>query len=106
MLTGYFDPADKSAEFKHTWQKLYDYATMNEYQETHYMQALGAILKGEAYEIFTEFKSMDRGLDELLDYFASVYTKKEVWQQTEGQLMNSQGTKMSQLQLAWNEQFW
>jgi len=76
MLTGYFDPADKSAEFKHTWQKLYDYATMNEFQETHYMQALGAILKGEAYEIFTEFKSMDRGLDELLDYFASVYTKK------------------------------
>jgi len=42
-LTGYFDPADKSADFKHTWQKLYDYATMNEYQEDYYMQALGAI---------------------------------------------------------------
>jgi len=48
MLTGYFDPKDPSAVFKHTWQKLLDYARMNEYQEEHYMQALGAILKGEA----------------------------------------------------------
>jgi hypothetical protein len=76
MLTGYFDPKDPSAVFKHTWQKLLDYARMNEYQEEHYMQALGAILKGEAYEIFTEFKSMDRSLEDILDYFASVYTSK------------------------------
>jgi hypothetical protein len=76
MLTGYFDPADKSSDFKHTWQKLLDYASMNSYQEDHYMQALGSILKGEAYETFSEFKAMNKPLGEILDYFAGVYTKK------------------------------
>lgn len=76
MLTGYFDPTDKNSDFKHTWQKLLDYGSMNEFQEDHYMQALGSILKGEAYETFTEFKSMNKSLEEILDYFAGVYTKK------------------------------
>jgi len=76
MLTGYFDPNDKSHDFKHTWQKLLDYGSMNEFQEEHYMQALGSILKGEAYENFTEFKSMNKSLEDILDYFAGVYTKK------------------------------
>ena len=76
MLTGYFDPSDKSHDFKHTWQKLLDYGTMNEFQEEHYMQALGSILKGEAYETYTEFKTMNKSLEDILDYFAGVYTKK------------------------------
>jgi len=76
MLTGYFDPADKSADFKHTWQKLLDYGTMNDFQEEHYLQALGSILRGEAYEIFTEYKQFHRTLKETLDYFSGVYTKK------------------------------
>jgi hypothetical protein len=76
MLTGYFDPNDKTHDFKHTWQKLLDYGTMNEFQEEHYMQALGSILKGEAYETFTEFKTMNKSLEDILDYFAGVYTKK------------------------------
>jgi hypothetical protein len=76
MLTGYFDPNDKTHDFKHTWQKLLDYGTMNEFQEEHYMQALGSILKGEAYETYTEFKTMNKNLGDILDYFAGVYTKK------------------------------
>ena len=76
MLTGYFDPSDKSHDFKHTWQKLVDYGSMNQFQEEHYMQALGSILKGEAYENFTEFKSMNKSLKDILDYFSGVYTKK------------------------------
>jgi hypothetical protein len=76
MLTGYFDPSDKSADFKHTWQKLLDYGTMNDFQEQHYLQALGSILRGEAYEIFTEYKQLKKSLEETLDYFAGVYTKK------------------------------
>ena len=39
MLTGYFDPNDKSHDFKHTWQKLLDYGSLNEFQEEQYMQA-------------------------------------------------------------------
>ena len=76
MLTGYFDPNEKSHDFKHTWQKLLDYGSMNEFQEEHYMQALGSILKNEAYETFTEFKQMNKSLSDILDYFAGVYTKK------------------------------
>jgi len=34
MLTGYFDPMDKSADFKPTWQKLYDYGGMKERCQT------------------------------------------------------------------------
>ncbi len=67
---------DKSADFKHTWQKLLDYGTMNDFQEEHYLQALGSILRGEAYEIFTEYKQFHRTLKETLDYFSGVYTKK------------------------------
>jgi hypothetical protein len=40
------------------------------------MEALGSILKHEAYETFIEFKYTNRTLDEILDYFAGVYTKK------------------------------
>ena len=76
MLTGYFDPNEKSHDFKHTWQKLLDYGTQNDFQEEHYMQALGSILKGEAYETYTEFKTMNKSLEDILDYFAGVYTKK------------------------------
>jgi hypothetical protein len=76
MLTGYFDPNDKSHDFKHTWQKLLDYGSLNEFQEEQYMQALGSILKNEAYENFIEFKATNKPLEEILDYFAGVYTKK------------------------------
>jgi hypothetical protein len=40
------------------------------------MTALGAILKKEAYETFCDFKQTDRSLEEILEYFATVYTKK------------------------------
>ena len=76
MVTGYFDPSDKDSDFKHTWQKLLDYGTLGNFEENHYLQALSAILKKEAYETFTEFRSTGRSLDEILDYFAKVYTKK------------------------------
>ena len=76
MLTGYFDPNDKNHDFKHTWQKLLDYGSLNEFQENQYMQALGSILKNEAYETFIEFKATNKPLEEILDYFAGVYTKK------------------------------
>jgi hypothetical protein len=76
VLTGYFDPNDKSHDFKHTWQKLLDYGSQNEFQEEHYMQALGSILKQEAYETYVEFKTSNKSLTEILDYFANVYTKK------------------------------
>ena len=76
MLTGYFDPNDKSHDFKHTWQKLLDYGSLNDFQEEQYMQALGSILKNEAYENFIEFKATNKPLSEILDYFAGVYTKK------------------------------
>ena len=76
MVTGYFDPTDKEADFKHTWQKLLDYGTTNNFDEPHYLQALSAILKREAYETFSDFRSTNRSLDEILEYFAKVYTKK------------------------------
>jgi len=76
MLTGYFDPNDKLHDFKHTWQKLLDYGVMNEFQEAQYIQALGSILKHDAYETYVEFKAANKPLKEMLDYFASVYTKK------------------------------
>ena len=76
MLTGYFDPNDKSHDFKHTWQKLLDYGSLNKFQEEQYMQALGSILKNEAYKNLIEFKATNKPLEEILDYFAGVYTKK------------------------------
>ena len=76
MVTGYFDPQDPTADFKHTWQKLLDYGTPLYFRETHYMQALSAILKKEAYEIFNDFKAAGRDLNAILDYFSKVYTKK------------------------------
>ena len=76
MVTGYFDPQDKDSDFKHVWHKLLDYGQINNYGETHYMTALGAILKKEAYETFCDFKQTDRSLEEILEYFATVYTKK------------------------------
>jgi hypothetical protein len=76
MVTGYFDPQDKESDFKHVWHKLLDYGQINNYGETHYMTALGAILRKEAYETFCDFKQTDRSLEEILEYFATVYTKK------------------------------
>ena len=76
MVTGYFDPQDKDSDFKHVWHKLLDYGQINNYGETHYMTALGAILKKEAYDTFCDFKQTDRSLEEILEYFATVYTKK------------------------------
>ena len=76
MLTGYFDPNDKATDFKHVWQKLVDYGMMNQFQMEQYVQALGSILKNDAYETYVEFRASNKSLDEMLDYFASVYTKK------------------------------
>ena len=76
MVTGYFDPNDKESDFKHVWHKLLDYGQSQNYGETHYMQALGAVLKKEAYETFCDFRQTDRSLEEILEYFATVYTKK------------------------------
>ena len=76
MVAGYFDPNDKEADFKHTWQKLLDYGTNNRFMEHHYLQALSAMLRKEAYETFNEFRTTGRTLDEILEYFAKVYTKK------------------------------
>jgi len=39
MLTGYFDPNDKSTDFKHVWQKLVNYGTMNQFQKGQYVQS-------------------------------------------------------------------
>ena len=76
MVTGYFDPSDKESDFKHVWHKLLDYGKSENYGETHYMQALGAVLKKEAYETFCDFKQTERSLTEILEHFAIVYTKK------------------------------
>ena len=76
MVTGYFDPNDKESDFKHVWHKLLDYGQAQNYGESHYMTALGAILKKEAYETYSDFKQTDRTLTEILEYFAKVYTKK------------------------------
>jgi hypothetical protein len=76
IQTGFFDPADKTHDFKHIWQKLLKYGSRNDYQESHYMEALGSILKNEAYETFMEFEETGKSLEEILDYFANVYTKK------------------------------
>jgi hypothetical protein len=40
------------------------------------MIALGAIIKKEAYETFCNFKQTDRSLKDILEYVATVYTKK------------------------------
>ena len=76
MITGYFDPSNSQADFKHVWHKLLDYGQSQNYQEKHYIIALGAILQKEAYETFCDFKQSDRSLDDILQYFAKVYTKQ------------------------------
>ena len=76
MITGYFDPTNPNADFKHVWHKLLDYGQSQNYAEKHYMTALGAILQKEAYETFCDFKQGDRSLDDILQYFAKVYTKQ------------------------------
>jgi hypothetical protein len=76
MVAGYFDPADSQSDFKHVWQKLLDYGEAHEFQETQYLTALGALLKKEAYEVYYDFKAAGRSLEEMLEYFSKVYTKK------------------------------
>jgi hypothetical protein len=76
MVAGYFDPADGHSDFKHVWQKLLDYGEAHEFQERQYFTALGALLKKDAYEVYYDFKTAGRSLDEMLEYFAKVYTKK------------------------------
>jgi hypothetical protein len=57
MVTGYFDPQDKDSDFKHVWHKLLDYGQINNYGETHYMTALGAILKKRSLRNFLRLQT-------------------------------------------------
>ena len=76
MVTGYFDPSEKDADFKHVWNKLLDYGMAERYEEHHYITALGAVLKKQAYETFCDLRQTRRSLYEILEYFAKVYAKK------------------------------
>ena len=76
-VTGYFDPSQPDADFKHTWMKLTDYGTLQNFEEKHYMQALTIILRKEAYDAFCDLKERgNNDLTSIVDYFASVYAKK------------------------------
>ena len=75
-VTGYFDPSQSDADFKHVWMKLTDYGNLQYFEEKHYMQALTIILKKEAYETFCDLRERDNNLTSIIEYFGSVYAKK------------------------------
>ena len=72
-LTGYFDPEKNGAEFRHIWMKLYDFGLTQEFSEQQYIQALSAILKNEAYDAFCDLRERKAPLDEILEYFITIY---------------------------------
>ena len=75
-LTGYFDPSKNGSEFRHVWMKLYDYGSLQKFQESHYTQALSAILKGEAYEAFVEMREKHSSLEDILNFLTTIYGSK------------------------------
>ena len=72
-LTGYFDPEKNGAEFRHIWMKLYDFGLSQQFSEQQYIQALSAILKNEAYDAFCDLRERKASLDEILEYFITIY---------------------------------
>ena len=72
-LTGYFDPEKNGSEFRHIWMKLYDFGLNLQFSELQYTQALSAILKNEAYDAFCDLRERKAPLDEILEYFITIY---------------------------------
>ena len=56
--------------------KLYDYGSLQKFQESHYTQALSAILKGEAYEAFVEMREKHSFLEDILNFLTTIYGSK------------------------------
>jgi hypothetical protein len=74
--TGYFDPAEKGADFAKTWLVLTHYGQSNYFKQSNYKQALFYICKGEAKTTLIEFERSKKSLQDIITHFGSIYSKK------------------------------
>jgi hypothetical protein len=73
---GYFDPAEKGADFVKTWLVLTRYGQSNYFKQFDYMDMLFYICQGEAKTTLIKFERSKKSLQYIINHFGRIYSKK------------------------------